>query len=95
MIDKVGVTSEYKALADKYNDVMGNALVASAVALAGLDLPKELNTDLPGYVTGKALNGMYVLMRGEETKIRENPQAYAYDIIKKVFGSEEAKVKKK
>lgn len=95
MIDKVGVTSEYKALAGKYNDVMGNALVASAVVLAGLDLPKELNTDLPSYVTGKALNGMYVLMRGEETKIRENPQAYAYDIIKKVFGSEEAKVKKK
>ena len=93
VIEQVDVTS--KELADKYNSAMGNAAVAAAVAVAGLDLPKKLETDLPDYVTRRAIHGMYVLMRGEETKIRENPQAYAYDIIKKVFGSEEAKVKKK
>ena len=94
VIQQVGVTSQYKELAAKYNSVMGDAAVAAAVAVAGLDLPKKLETDLPDYVTRRAIHGMYVLMRGEEQKIRENPKAYASDIIQKVFGSEEAKVKK-
>ncbi len=92
MIAKCGVTNEYENLANKYNEVLGNPVVAAAAAV--LDLPKKLNTDLPKYVTGKALDGMYILMRGEEKKIRDNPQQYASDIIQKVFGSKEAKEKK-
>ena len=92
VINTVGVTSQYKKLADEYNDVMGNTAVALLASAAGL--PKQLETDLPDYVTRKAIHGMYVLMRGEEKKIRDNPKAYAYDIIQKVFGSAEAKVKK-
>ena len=94
VIEQVDVTSKYKELADKYNSAMGNAAVAAAVAVAGLDLPKKLETDLPDYVTRRAIHGMYVLMRDEEQKIRENPKAYASDIIQKVFDSPEAKVKR-
>ncbi len=93
VINTVGVTSQYKKLSDEYNDVMGNTAVALLASAAGL--PKQLETDLPDYVTRKAIHGMYVLMRGEEKKIRDNPKNYASDIIQKVFGSAEAKVKKK
>lgn len=94
VINEVGVTTQYKEMADKYNELMRNSLIATAIKAAGLDLPEKLEADLPDYVTRKAIHGMYILMGDEEKRIRENPKGYASDIIQKVFGSAEAKLKK-
>ena len=47
---------------------------------------KKMNTDLPGYVTDKALTGIFYQLAIEEKKIRQNPAAQTTDLLKKVFG---------
>jgi hypothetical protein len=44
-------------------------------------------TDLDGYVTGKTLDGLFLMVAEEEKRIRENPLARSTDLLKKVFGS--------
>lgn len=70
--EKVGVTQKYKAITAK---------AGFAVALLGRDA-----TDLDGYVTQKALDGLFVLIADEEKKIRRNPLGRTTDILRKVFG---------
>lgn len=48
---------------------------------------KKVDTDLPTYVTGKSLNGLFYQVALEEQKIRKDPAARVSDILKKVFGS--------
>lgn len=48
---------------------------------------KKINTDLSGYVTDKALNGLFYQVALEEQKIRKDPAARVNDVLKKVFGS--------
>ena len=43
--------------------------------------------DLDEYVTGKAVDGLFVKVAEEEKRIRENPVARSTDLLKKVFGS--------
>jgi hypothetical protein len=45
-----------------------------------------VNTDLVGYVTNKALAGLFYNIGLEEAQIRQNPAAQVTDILKKVFG---------
>lgn len=47
----------------------------------------KINTDLSGYVTDKALTGLFFQVALEEQKIRKDPAARVTDILKKVFGS--------
>jgi hypothetical protein len=47
----------------------------------------KVNTDLSGYVTDKALSGIFFQVAIEEQKIRKDPAARVTDILKKVFGS--------
>ena len=47
---------------------------------------KQEDADLPGYVTGRALDALYALIGEEERKIRQNPAAAGSALIKKVFG---------
>ena len=47
----------------------------------------KVNPDLVGYVTERALNGVFVYIADEETRIRMNPAARVSDLLKKVFGS--------
>jgi hypothetical protein len=55
--------------------------------LAGKTVPDPINTNLSEYVTGKALDGVFVKVGEEEGKIRDNPWGYAENIIEKVFGA--------
>jgi len=48
---------------------------------------KKINTDLSGYVTEKALSGLFYQVALEEQKIRKDPAARVNDVLKKVFGS--------
>jgi len=48
---------------------------------------KPINPDLTGYVTERAINGIFYQVQLEEQKIRQNPAARVTDLLKKVFGS--------
>lgn len=56
-----------------------------------IPLVKPVNTDLTGFVTEKALQGVFVMVEKEENKIRANPLARATDLMKKVFGFADSK----
>ncbi len=71
--------TEKVSLASKYNAVAGKA--------AGLGLVKKEDANVQQYVTGKALDGLYLMIGEEERKIRQNPVATGSAILKKVFGS--------
>jgi hypothetical protein len=71
--DEVGVTSSYKRLVDK----AGFAAPLLNAEAANLD----------GYVTRKALDGLFLKIGEEEKRIRENPAARTTDLLQKVFGA--------
>ena len=70
-LQKVDATKYWKDVFDTYNK---------------LPLVTPVNSDLPGYVTQKALDGMFYTISQEELKIRTDPAARIDDILKKVFG---------
>jgi hypothetical protein len=74
----VANATEKVALAKKYDAVAGKA--------AGLGLLKKDDANLNGYVTGKALDGLYFMIGEEEKKIRKDPVGTGSAILKKVFG---------
>ena len=43
-------------------------------------------TDIQGYVTGKALDGLFLMVGEEEKKIRKDPAARVTSLLKEVFG---------
>lgn len=47
---------------------------------------KPVNTDLTGFVTEKALEGVFKMVEKEENNIRANPLARTSELLKKVFG---------
>jgi hypothetical protein len=47
---------------------------------------KKVNTDLTGYVTERALNGLFTTVAEEEANIRKNPAAQVTSLLQKVFG---------
>ncbi len=71
--------TEKVSLAAKYNAVAGKAM--------GLGLVKKEEANVQQYVTGKALDGLFLMIGEEERKIRENPAAAGSAILKKVFGA--------
>ena len=46
-----------------------------------------VNTDLPDYVTHRAIDGLFYTIAQEEAKIRKDPMGQVSDLIKKVFGT--------
>ena len=73
-----GVTAKV-GLAQQYNTVM-----ASAGPMSSMLGDKA---DLNGYVTQKALDGLFLRVGDEEKAIRTDPAARTTDLLKKVFGS--------
>lgn len=72
---RAGVTSAYKNM---------TARAGGMTSLLSGDA-----TDLDSYVTGKTLDGLFLMIAEEEKKIRENPLARSTDLLKKVFGASE------
>lgn len=52
-----------------------------------IPLVQKVNTDLPDYVTRKAIAGLFYMVAQEEAKIRKDPAARTSEILKKVFGN--------
>lgn len=72
-------TTEKVGLARSYNRVAGKA--------SGLGLVKQEDANIERYVTGKSLDGLYLVIGDEERKIRQDPVGTGSAILKKVFGA--------
>lgn len=70
---EAGVTSAYKKLMDK---------AGPYARLLGQEA-----SDLDGYVTAKALDGLFLIIAEEERRIRQDPLARSTALLKKVFGA--------
>ena len=70
--EKVGLTQKYNAFAGK---------------AASFGLLKAEDANLAQYVTGKTLDGLYLMIGEEERKIRQDPAAAGSAIARKVFGA--------
>lgn len=70
-MEKVQVTAYWNPLVTTYNKIPGTT---------------KQNPDLEAYVTTKAINGLMLLIREQEAKIRQDPAAQVSDLLKKVFG---------
>ncbi|MDB5902270.1 MAG: hypothetical protein JWM26_1148 [Betaproteobacteria bacterium] len=66
-------------LAEQYNSLAGQA--------AQLGLIREQQSTIEGYVTQKALDGLYLMIAEQEKAFRANPLGAASDIVKRVFGA--------
>lgn len=69
---QVGVTQKYKTMIGKYG-------------FAGKLLGEDA-TDIDGYVTQKALDGLFLIVADEEKKIRKDPLKQGARLLRKVFG---------
>lgn len=54
---------------------------------AAFGLLRKEDADLDGYVTAKALDGLYFMIAEEEKKIRKDPVGTGSVILRKVFGA--------
>jgi hypothetical protein len=77
-LQSVGAATAWSTVTSGYNQVANNPFLGS-----NLD---PINTDLADYTTGKALDGLFLLVAAEELKIRTDPVARINDILRKVFG---------
>jgi Protein of unknown function (DUF4197) len=71
--------TEKVSLADKYNKVAGRG--------ASIGLLSKDQANIQSYVTGKTLDGLFLMIGEEERKIRQDPVGTGSAILKKVFGS--------
>ena len=66
-------------LAEQYNSLAGQGVQ--------LGLIKKDQSTIEGYVTQKALDGLYLMIAEQEKAFRQNPLAATSDIVKRVFGA--------
>ncbi len=74
----VNQATEKVGLAAKYNSVAGKG--------QSLGLVKKEDANIQQYVTGKALDGLYLVIGEQEKLIRQDPVGTGSSILKKVFG---------
>ena len=72
-------TTEKVGLAGQYNQIAGKA--------ADFGLMKREDASIQQYVTGKALDGLYLVIGEEERKIRRDPVGTGSALLSKVFGA--------
>ncbi len=68
-LEKVGATKYWTTMVNSYNKFS----------------LQKINPDLTGYVTEKALQGMFTQIATEEKNIRKDPLARTSELLKKVF----------
>jgi hypothetical protein len=78
--DAAGVTAAYKKVIDAGSG--SGTLGSFGRSLLGAD-----SLDVDGYVTSKALDGLFKMVATEEARIRENPVARTTEMLQKVFGA--------
>ncbi len=71
-LDKVNATKYWSDVMTQYNRI---------------PFVTKVETDLPDYVTRKAITGLFYMISLEEAKIRKDPAARVSEILRKVFGT--------
>ena len=66
-------------VANQYNSLVGQA--------SKLGLANAQDATIENYVTGKALDGLFLMMANEERAIRKDPVGQASKLLQKVFGA--------
>ena len=66
-------------LAEQYNSLAGQAIQ--------LGLIRQDQATIDGYVTQKALDGLFLMIAEQERSFRQNPLGATSDIVKRVFGA--------
>jgi hypothetical protein len=72
-LNTVGAQDAWAEVTTLYNTVSSN----------------PVNTDLADYATGKALDGLFHLIAGEELLIRKDPAARVTDLLQRVFAEQD------
>lgn len=72
-LDKLEATKYYADVVNTYNNFPTTI--------------KKINPDLPGHVTGKAVDALFDLVGKEERNIRQNIAARTTELLRKVFGA--------
>ena len=67
---KVGLYQKYAELTNRYNRI---------------PFAKPAAPNLEGYITRKAMDGLFVALADEEARIRENPVARSTELLRRVF----------
>ena len=71
-LQKVNATKYYSDIITMYNQI---------------PMVEKVNPELEKYVTEKAIEGLFTLIKQEEENIREHPAARVTELLKKVFSS--------
>ncbi len=79
LVANISTNQAWNALQDLYNGVATSPL---NFALGW----ETVHIDLSDHATAKGLDGLFIKVKDEEKKIRENPLDWAINIIQKVFG---------
>jgi hypothetical protein len=72
-IEKVEVTKYWNPIITTYNKI---------------PLVEKMNPDLEEYVTQKTMDGLFLMLAQEESKIRKDPAARVTDLLQRVFGNQ-------
>jgi hypothetical protein len=79
VVGNISTSESWNTLTTQWNRVANSAVGRMA------DL-KPVDVDLDGYLTDKALDGLFLKLAQEEEKIRTDPAARITDLLKRVFG---------
>jgi len=81
LVGNVSTAEAWNTLTSRWNEVANTM----AGRLANL---QPVHVDLESYLTGKALDGLFLKLAIEEEKIRTDPVARVTDLLRRVFGSQ-------
>ncbi len=70
-MNKVGFYGDYKQLLSTYESI---------------PFVKKPNLDIEDHIMSESLDGLFLMLKGEENKIRQNPAARTTELLKRVFG---------
>jgi len=83
------LTTRFLPIVKKATDQVGLAEQYNSLAGQGvqLGLIRQDQSTIEGYVTRKALDGLYLMIAEQEKAFRQNPLGASSDIVKRVFGA--------
>jgi hypothetical protein len=84
---QTGVTAAYQKFMEKANVANLSNKLGNLGTLLGNSLLDKDSGDLDGYVTTKAMDGLFKMVAEEEKRIRENPVARTTALLQNVFGA--------
>ncbi len=80
--------SSFRPVVDKSMNQVGTVQKYNAMVgqVGSLPFVKSQSLDVGGYVTNKALDGLFAMVAQEERQIRQNPAARVTPLLQQVFG---------